>query len=341
VTHTHSDRTDTAGPDRPGQTGRQAVGLVAALSALVAVLFIALGLPSAKSGAHDIPIGVAGTDGAVTALTGAMSEQEPGAFDVTAYADGDELREAIRNREVYGGVVVGSDGTQVLTASAGSPVIAQALTAMAPALGQATGADVAVEDVVALPASDPRGTGLAAAGLPLAMAGMLPAALLSRVFGRRPWVAAATAAAAAVGIGAGIAVLLHSPFGSVGGGIGNRLLPMTGAIALGAAAMSLTILGLYFLLGFPGIGLGAVTMVLIGNPLSGLASAPEWLPGGWGAFGQYLPPGATGTLLRSVAYFDGAGSGHALLVLTCWIAAGLGLLALSRRRPARAAIQEA
>ena len=92
--------------------------------------------------------------------------------------------------------------------------------------------------------------------------------------------------AAAAGIGVAIPEPLQSAVEPVAGGIGDHLVPMAGAIAPGAAEMSLTILGLFFVVGFPGIGVGAVIMVLVGNPLSGLASAPEWLPSGWGAFGQ-------------------------------------------------------
>ena len=86
-----------------------------------------------------------------------------------------------------------------------------------------------------------------------------------------------------------------------------------------------------------GVVLGAVIMMLVGNPLSGLTSAPEVLPAGWGAFGQLLPLGAIGQLLGSAAYFGGAGSSGHLVVLTCWIAAGLLLLALADRRRAAAA----
>ena len=73
-----------------------------------------------------------------------------------------------------------------------------------------------------------------------------------------------------------------------------------------------------------------------GNPLSGMTSAPEMLPSGWGALGQLLPPGAAGTALRSVSFFDGAGAGRPLVVLTCWLVAGLALCALGAMKSQRA-----
>ena len=40
-------------------------------------------------------------------------------------------------------------------------------------------------------------------------------------------------------------------------------------------------------------------MVLVGNPFSGVGSAPELLPQPVGGIGQLMPPGAGGNLLRS------------------------------------------
>jgi hypothetical protein len=40
-----------------------------------------------------------------------------------------------------------------------------------------------------------------------------------------------------------------------------------------------------------------------------------------------------GTALRSTAFFDGAGAGTPLLVLTSWVLAGAALALLPRRTP--------
>jgi hypothetical protein len=58
------------------------------------------------------------------------------------------------------------------------------------------------------------------------------------------------------------------------------------------------------------------------------------LPGSWGMAGQCLPSDALATLLRSVAYFDGARSAGPWAVLAVWAAAGLLLTAAARPRPA-------
>ncbi|MGH8828200.1 MAG: hypothetical protein ACRDVZ_11530, partial [Jiangellaceae bacterium] len=214
---------------------------------------------------------------------------------------------------------------EVLIASAASPVVAQLLQQVAEAM--AAGADgpsgPAVTDVVPLPEDDPRGVGLIAGALPLVIGGIAVGVAMSLVItgvGRR------IAGAAIVSATSGLlnAALLQYWLGSLQGNYWAN----AAAIALVVAAMSFTVIGLHAVMGRAGLALGAAIMLLLGNPLSGLTSAPVMLPEGWGALGQLLPPGAGGSLLRSTAFFDGAGAGAPLLVLTAWIAFGLVLAAI-------------
>ena len=112
--------------------------------------------------------------------------------------------------------------------------------------------------------------------------------------------------------------------------------------AANAAALSLTVLaiaavvaGFEALLGKAGAVVAALVMVLIGNPFSGVGSAPELLPQPVGGIGQLLPPRAGGNLLRSTGFFDGAAAGEHALVLAIWAAAGLLALAVAAARGAR------
>jgi hypothetical protein len=89
------------------------------------------------------------------------------------------------------------------------------------------------------------------------------------------------------------------------------------------------------LIGREGLALGAVVMFLVGNALSGLAAAPELLPQPWGEVGQWLPIGAGGTLLRSVAYFGGNGGGFSAAVLSAYAIGGLLLTLIGRSRIAK------
>jgi hypothetical protein len=310
------------------------VPLLAVLAVLLTVVLTAFAWPAVKTAPRDLPVAVAGPPAATAPVADALAAAEPGALDVRTLADERAARDAIADREIYGAVVVGADGPHLLVASAASPVVAQSLRQVAAGLGAASGTTVPVEDVVPTPASDPRGAGLAAAALPLALGGIITAGLVSRLIRRIPLRVAAALAMATVG-GMVTATVLGTWLGSVQSGWWTT----TGVVALGMAATALVLLGLHSLFREAGLALGAAVVVLLGNPLSGLTSAPELLPSGWGTLGQLLPPGATGTLLRSVSWFDGAGAGTPLLVLSTWCAAGLvllgaGALVARRRRPA-------
>ncbi len=54
-----------------------------------------------------------------------------------------------------------------------------------------------------------------------------------------------------------------------------------------------------------------------------VSAAPELLPQPWGTLGQFLPIGAGGSLLRSTAFFDGAGAAGPAWVLAAYAVAGL------------------
>lgn len=100
---------------------------------------------------------------------------------------------------------------------------------------------------------------------------------------------------------------------------------------LGIAATGFFVLGVLEVLGNPGLGIAAILLILLGNPLSGLASAPEMLPNGWGVLGQLLPPGATGTLLRNITFFDGNAISQPLIVLSTYVIIGMVLFKIGNK----------
>lgn len=309
-------------------------GAVVLLTASISVLLIAFAWPSVRSSVHDVPIAVAGPSDAVEQVSAALDRRLPDGFEITEVADTAVAEQLIRDREVYGAIDLSSGTPQVIIASAASAAVAQTLQGIATGLNQTQGtsAAVAVRDLAALPADDPRGAGLAAGALPLVMGGLLAALLLTRLV--RGTVRQVTGALAfAITSGLAVAAILQFWLGSLGGAYWAN----SGAIALTIAATSLSILGLASLLGYVGFGLGAVAMMLIGNPLSGTATAPEMLPGWSGTLGQLLPPGAGGQLLRSTAFFDGHGATHSAIVLITWLALGVVLCLASGLRARRAA----
>ncbi|MFB9662330.1 hypothetical protein ACFQS3_06385 [Glycomyces mayteni] len=309
------------------------IGLSAGLALIVGAVTLAFAWPSAGMGPNEVPIAVVGPAEAAAQVQDQLDQAEPDGFDVTAAADADEAAELIEDREVYAALQIAPDGVTAYTASAASPTVARLVTGIADQIaaqmGQASGqtVQVTVEDLVALPADDPNGAGLAASGLPLAAGGIIIAALIGsavRGSGRQ----AAAAVLGPLAIGAGVAAILLYVLESIEG----DYLPIAAAISLAAAATGWFILGLRKLLGTAGIAVGAVVVMLVGNPISGLTSAPELLPAPWGEVGQYLTPGAGATLLRSTAYFDGAGAQTAVWVLAAWLAAGVVLFTIGAVR---------
>jgi hypothetical protein len=312
----------------------RATGVVIALTTVLAVMALAFALPAAKSKPQDIPIGAVGPPAASGQAAEELDRDAPGAFKLSVYPDEDALRAAIRDRDVYGGIVMELDHRALLIATGASPTVAQLLTQLGNGIAQQTGAPLRTEDLAAPPAGDPRGTGLAAAALPITLAGFLSAVALTLVVRRDVWLRVGATAAFSALAGVTIAALLRYPLGS----IDQNFWAVAGGLTLGALASALLVLGLGSLFGRAGLVLGALLALLVGNPLSGMTSAPEMLPGGWGEFGQFLPQGANATLLRSTAFFDGAGSSTAIAVLICWAVVGSLIIVIAAQRHAMQSI---
>jgi hypothetical protein len=117
--------------------------------------------------------------------------------------------------------------------------------------------------------------------------------------------------------------------------VGGEWLANVGALGLTVLAVAAAVAGLYALLGERGALLGALTMVLVGNPFSGVGSTPELLPQPIGGLGQLMPPGAGANLLRSTGFFAGAAAADHLTVLATWALAGLALLPVAAKRRER------
>ncbi|TDB90390.1 hypothetical protein E1264_05180 [Actinomadura sp. KC216] len=301
-------------------------GIALAAALLQLVMIIAFSWPAARVAPRDVPVVVAGPQAA--AVADRLDRERPGAFDVRTERDEAAARAALADREAYGAIVTTPSGPKVLTASAASPVIAQQLGALAQNLAQPGSATAApVEDVVAADSDDPRGAGFGALALPLIMSGLAAAVLLTFAVPTAAWRGAGVVLFAVLG-GLGVAGIAQGWLSLLPG----SYLAVAGVMSLTILAVTGTVVGLAAAVGRAGIGVGALTLLFLGNPLSAATSAPEMLPQPWGEIGQLLPPGAAVTLLRSTAFFDGAGAGGAAIVLVAWAAAGFALLAVGGLR---------
>lgn len=312
-------------------------------SAIVCVVVLAFSWPSVTLDPKGLPVVVTGPEAALQPVEKALNDKADGAFEITEVADRDAAVRALKERDAYGAIVLG-DKPEVLTSSAASTATNQMMTQLhdtlqamvqqqAAAAAQRAHAPniptvtVALTDVVPLVPDDPRGAGLTAAALPLVFGGMIGGMLVTfLVNGSRRRVT--TLLVYALVGGSAITGIMHSWFGVLGG----DFLPIAGAFALTLLAMGATIVGFASVFGRAGVAVGPVLFMLVGNPISGTTFPKEFYPGPWGTVGQYLPPGAGGTLLRDVAYFPDADLTAPMVTLAVWAAAGLLLVLVGHFR---------
>jgi len=325
---------------------RQLTIIAIMLPMMIVLAVLAFAWPAARIAPRHLPVGIVGTGpGSQRALAG-LTRGDPDGFNVHRYANEASARSAIEDRDVYGAVAVGADGVTVLEASAASPAVAQLLGTVGQQLAQHAAASgsspqaarVRDVDVVPLSASDPRGLVLPAALLPLTICGVIMASVVGLVLAFRPaWrqIMALIVVSATAGLGA---YLIAQGFL---GALPHDAVATWAALSLIVLAIGATTAGLIALIGAAGLGLGVLLMIFMGNPFSGVTSAPELLPAPVGTIGQWLPPGAGASLLRSTAYFNGHGASGHLIVLIVWMVLGLAAIAVGHHAPVRFAARRA
>ncbi|SNC63297.1 hypothetical protein SAMN05445756_0877 [Kytococcus aerolatus] len=349
---THLAATERVDRRSPWSAALRTAILSAVLVALVMLAFL---WPTVTSTPQGLPVAVVGTPQQVDQVTQAMGQRaaesgEELPFELERADSRAVAVQRIEERELYGALVLPAtpgDRVEVLTASAANASVAQMLHSAGSGLATGSAQQAAarapeaqraqilqralagpqVTDVVPLSPDDPRGAGLAVASLPLTIGGLLGGVLLSnRLRGTWRRMVGVLSYAALGGL-LMVAVLdwwfnlLPAPS-----------LPLWGAISLSLLATVALIVGLHSAIGAPGIAVGALLTMLLGNPISGAQAPAEFLPGAWGAVGQLFVPGATGTLVRDIAYFPQAPALVPWLTLAGWVALGLGLIAVGHHR---------
>lgn len=321
-----SPTTQTRSSSKRTSPLNKTLALTFGIPVLIGLLLWAFLAPTFASGPSGVPIAVSGPAPVVEQLQAQASQQEEHPDFITVESQ-DEAVNMVKDREAVGAIAVTPDGTTVYTASGNGAAYTQLLGGVAQKL-QSTGAQVETVELAPATQDDPQAQGLALLGLPLAFGGVISAVLATVLLRGHKWWKVAAIAGVAL-IGSAVAVwMLHGVYGSIDGNVFVEWI----AVALGIAATSAMTAGLGAVLGMAGIGIGAVLTIFVANPLSGLATGPWLLPAGWSTLGQLMPIGATGFLVRSISFFDGAGATRAWIVLLTWIVIGLILLAFDRSK---------
>lgn len=267
---------------------------------------------------HALPIGVVGSPSTVAKVTSSLAESAAGAYRVVPYPTAEAARTAILHRAVYA-AYRSVPSPLLLIASAASPVVATIVQRSFTAAQGSHAQTLVVRDLAALPRSDPNGTTAFSMILSLILAGMMGSTIIYLLGQHRsPPERLGLTIALAVGAGLLTALVTNVLVSAFPG----HFVAVWGVATLFVLAIGVPIAAFQTLLGVGGTAIGAVLFLVIGNPASGGASAPELLPSFWRHLSQLLPPGAASTAARDVVYFHGHGMTQALLVLGGYVVLG-------------------
>ncbi|WP_246824899.1 ABC transporter permease [Rothia sp. HMSC062H08] len=370
-----NNETTTARTERSSWIKVISTSLLASL--LVAVVILAFTWPTKTMEAKNLPVSIAGPEVTVSQFEQSLKDKGIETFELKQASSREEAEQQIKQRETYGAIVFTEGAApEVLTAPAANAAATQMLNGVATQLNaqiqqkvlaaktealtqavqaggeqgaqaaaqleqmkaqaeQASAMAVKTTAVVPLSEGDSSGSGIAISAFPLVIGGILGGSFSAlRVNGT--WRRFATATLYAVIAGALTALILSTWFGFIPGDFAT-LWAAFGATYLATASFMIGMGAL--LVPAAGLGLGAVVTMFIGNPISDASMPSAFLPGAWGQIGQMMVPGASSTLLRSIAYFPEAATSGQWLVLGSWIAFGLltGVIgwAVKERRTAK------
>lgn len=371
---TETTKTLAETPERSSWIKVISTSLLASL--IVSLVILAFTWPTKTMETKNLPVSIAGPEVTVSQFEQSLKDQGIETFELKQATSREDAENQIKQRETYGAIIFTEGAApEVLTAPAANAAATQMLNGVATQLNaqiqqqafaaktealtqavqaggeqgaqaaaqleqmkvqaeQASAMTVKTTAVVPLSESDSSGSGIAIAAFPLVIGGILGGSFSAlRVNGT--WRRFATATLYAVIGGALTALILNVWFGMIPGDFAT-LWAAFGATYLATASF---IVGVSALASpMVGLGVGAVITMFIGNPISGASMPSMFLPGAWGQIGQMMVPGASSTLLRSIAYFPEVATSGQWLVLGSWIAFGLlaGVIGwtLKERRPA-------
>ena len=310
----------------------------AAGAAIVAIVLLAFTWPSKSIKIHNIPIAISGSQQIVMGFEEGIEQKFPGAFVFDTVASRTEAETQIAHREDFGAILFDQTGlgATVLTVPAASPAVAQILEKVglgiraqisehvAAAGGDVSKVAVNVSPLISLSENDTTGSGIVSAAFPMVLGGIIGGLIATFIIrGRRNKLAFLATFSVAASVF--LTLILQSWFGFLQGNFGLNLL----AIGVSVFATAALIGGLTNAIGRPGLALGAGFTMLLANPISAAATPWQFLAGPFGQIGQYLVPGASNYLLRSLSYFPDADSSMQWFTLVIWSVAGLGLLAVT------------
>ncbi|WP_448256909.1 hypothetical protein [Microbacterium aurum] len=296
--------------------------------AVVGPLFVAsYSLAMGDPVPRDVPIGVVGDAGQAATITTVMDAAGSETFHVVPFADPDTARAALDAQQIY--AVIDPAASALTLSSASGSSVARIVEDGEPALSRALGTTLVTTDAHPLAVHDPYGLVLFYLALGATILGFV-GAIQTRVN------AQGMTLRAEVGWDLGrslvVALLMTIVIGPVLGLESFPVLPVWLVLAATMFAASMVY-------SFWRVAIGGkwallptwITFVVIANPSSGGAVAPQLLPPFYEFMGRWLPTGATVRALRDITYFPGQVAVEPYLVLGAWVLLGAAAFIVARR----------
>ena len=326
----------------PGQVGvgrrtaeailRPLLGGLLLLLALIGLIGTAIKSPQP----HDIQVGLVGPAPAVQQISRGFESKAPGAFRFTSYGSVDAARAAIDSRSADGVLVLGTGGPRLIVAGAAGDGVTGVITGALTNTFRAQGQAVSVETVHPFASGDAHGLILFFVVLAVVISTLVAQALVglrSDTGFRARLIALVVYASLSPLVGMGTAAW-------IAGGYGSGFWTAAGLVGLASAAIGAVVAGSARLLGTVGVGLAALVVVLLDLVASGGPIGSQLLPDFYRWLAPAMPAGQLYSAARGALYYDNAGLGIPIGVLSAWLAGGLVLMVLgelvARRSRARA-----
>jgi hypothetical protein len=306
--------------------------IVSLLVSLFAALFVtSYSLAMGNPQPHNVPIGIVSDTVTAAQLDQTLENVTGTSFEVSAYSSLDDAKQAIEQQQIYAIFVSGTSTTtaDVYLSSASGASVAKLIEADSSQLGEKFGVTISITDLNPLSPSDPSGLVLFYLALASTIIGFV-GAIQTRVnaagltlAGELAWDAVR---AALVGL---IVTLTAGPI------FGFETFPFVPVWAV--LASTVFIAGAVY--SFFRVVIGArwalvptwILFILISNPSSGGAVAPQLLPPFYEFMGRWLPTGATVRALRDLTYFPDSAHPEPYIVLGAWLVASTAAFVIARR----------
>ncbi|MHA6763896.1 ABC transporter permease [Streptacidiphilus sp. PAMC 29251] len=342
-TRPHPHAVDAAPPRSTAAAGAKGVLLPALVVLVIGSIFVSVYLAAFHAPQpHKLPVAVVGTSQTLGEVRSELNAAQPGGFDVRAYPDAAQARDALEHRTVYAAYVAtatnsaatATNSAQLLYAGANGTGVTASVTGAFGEIAKAAGHPLTTVDAVPSSSGDTRGLSVfyAAFGVILAgfMFGSTTYQLAPRLEFRLRMLSLLVFGALS---GTMVALVAGHAFSALPGPF-VAIAAVVGLMAMAAGAATMLMLRLF---GPAGISLSAIVLLILGNSSSGGILPADYLPGWLHPLHAILPVGVGVRAIQGVAYFRHDGLASGVTILVAWVVVCAGALFLRDLRTARKA----